>query len=99
LVGTSLYKKDRLYGVVTPFCANNVIYLASCVIYKRFLYNINSGILDYDLVERFRERLFGLLYFDFSNAKINGSIEKFLSFCNSGSGIFEILNDDLKIVC
>jgi len=67
--GFKLDKPDRLFGVEKAGFINTLIYLCINILYKRFLYNINSGLSDYDLIKQYNVRLYELIYNSFSSAK------------------------------
>jgi len=50
-----------------------------CPIYKRFLYNINSGSQDYDLIDKYKFRINELLYSQLYVAKPSATGRKLVS--------------------
>ena len=88
--GIKINNPDRMNGVDKPSYVNTLIYLSINILYKRFLYNINSGLTDYDLLEQFNVRLYELIYSSYTNSKRKNSIDKFLNYWNEGKGLFMI---------
>jgi len=92
---------DRLYGYAEHSYLNDVIYIASCILYRRFLYNINSGDLNFDLIEKFKLRFHEYLSFEYYSAKYNNCLDKFMKYWYNGLGIFQIVNEDdtIEMTC
>ena len=53
-MGIQLEKKERLDGYEGKSLVNTVVYLGSVVIYRRFIYNINSNKIYFDLIRTSR---------------------------------------------
>jgi len=65
-----------MFGVDDPLFINELVFLATNVLYKRFLHNINSGEVDYDLVTKYKISLYEKIYFEYILAK---DVSKFTS--------------------
>jgi len=69
--------KDRLFGNDEPSFVNDLVFLASNSLYKRFLYNVNSGKSEFDLIGTFKFRLHEMIYLQYVSAKGNDTISFF----------------------
>ncbi len=67
------------------------------MIYRRFLYNVNSGKLDYDLVKTYKQLLFEKIYIEYIISKSNNLISYFTSSWGDGLGLFELNGDTINI--
>jgi len=89
--------RDKLYGVNNPSFINIIIYTAACILYRRFLYNINSGDIQYNLLGRFKSNLIETIVSGFLTAKQKNSVEEYLVYWNNGAGLFEVANNEVII--
>jgi hypothetical protein len=94
-MGIVLQKKERTYGYDNAPLVNNVLFLALVTLYRRFLYCVNSGKLDFDLLKSFKQLLYEKIYIDFIIAKSNHCFDSFSGFWGNGVGIF--VHDEQKI--
>jgi hypothetical protein len=61
-------------------------------------YTINSRKLDYDLVKKYKQKVYEKIYFDYiSSGTSLKSYKKFLDRWNEGIGVFEILDNKIDI--
>jgi hypothetical protein len=74
-----------------------VIFLALVVLYRRFLYNVNSGKIDYDLVSSYKQILSEKIYIEYIIAKSNNMVPSFPASWGDGKGLFELNDDNLEI--
>ena len=51
----TVQKKERLFGYDESPLLNTILYIALVTIYKRFLYTINSGKIDFDLIKSYKQ--------------------------------------------
>jgi len=78
--------RDIMFGVAEPLFINELVFIATNLLCKRFLYNINSGEVDYDLVKKYKISLYEKIYFEHILAKEYGSVTKFLKYLYNGNG-------------
>jgi len=95
--GQNLVNRDRNYGFPKPSYVNDLVYITICLLYMRFLYNINSGRQDYDLIDKYKFRINELLYSQFYVAKYTNSLPSFVNYWNKGRGLFEIRDYQLVV--
>jgi hypothetical protein len=87
--------RDKLYGVNKPGFINIIIYTADCILYRRFLYNINSGDIQYNLLDRFKSNLVETIVTRFLTAKQKNSVEEYLEYWDNGAGFFDVVNNEV----
>ena len=75
---------------------NTVVYLGSVVIYRRFIYGINSNKVDFDLIKNFKKSLYEKLYLEFT-VKKRSDLPKFCDFWGDGKGLFRINGNSIDI--
>ena len=95
-MGIQLEKKERLDGYVGKPLVNTVVYLGSVVIYRRFIYNVNSNKVDFDLIKNFKKSLYEKLYLEFT-VKKRSELPKFSDFWGDGKGLFRINGNTIDI--
>jgi hypothetical protein len=89
---------DQLNGV--PDCPRGdlMVFIAHNILYNRILYTINSRKLDYDLVKKYKQKVYEKIYFDYiSSGTCLKSYKKFLDRWNEGIGVSEILDNKIDI--
>ena len=91
--GLRYAKRERILGYDKAPLANTILYLALITLYKRFLYNVNSGKLDYDLIKSYKQFLYEKIYIVFIIAKTNHKLLAFKEFWKDGQGLFQIANE------
>jgi hypothetical protein len=89
-VGFNPTEKSKIFGYDNKPKVNTMIFLAIVVLYRRFLYNVNSGKTSYDLIKVYKQALYEKIYMDFLVMKSEGSISMFDKFWGSGEGLFVI---------
>ncbi len=67
------------------------------VLYRRFLYNVNSGDIAYDLLKSCKQLLNEKIYIEYIIAKSNNLFPCFPSSWGDGMGLFELNGDNLEI--
>jgi len=88
-----------MFGVEDPLFINELVFLATNVLYKRSLYNINSGKVDYDLVTKYKLSLYEKIYFEYTIAKEYDAVSNFLKYLYNENGIFIIRDDTIEMTC
>ncbi len=96
-MGFTFRKQERIFGYDASKLPNTVIFLAFVTLYKMFLYNINSGKLDYDLIKSYKQLVYEKIYIDFILAKSNMQLNTFSSFWGNGIGIFKYTSEKIDI--
>ena len=86
-------RRERIYGYDNSQMENSILFLALITLYKRFLYNVNSGKLDYDLIKSYKQALYEKIYIDFIIARSNHKLLAFMKFWKNGLGLFKITNE------
>ena len=95
-MGIQLEKKERLDGYDSKPLVNTVVYLGSVVIYRRFIYNVNSNKVGFDLVKNCKKSLYEKLYLEFT-VKKRSELPKFGDFRGDGKGFFKINGNTIDI--
>jgi hypothetical protein len=95
-MGICVRRKERIFGYDGSSLLNSMIFLALVVLYRRFLYNINSGKTEYDLVKVYKELLKEKIYIEYILAKSNNMVPTFPSSWGDGVGLFELNGDNLE---
>jgi hypothetical protein len=67
-MGNNLRKKEKVFGYD--------LFLALVTLYRRFLYNVNSGKTDLNLIKSYKQLLFEKIYIEY----ITGKSEKYYTF-------------------
>ncbi len=81
---------DKLNGVSDCPLGDLMAFLAHNTLYNRILYTINSRKLDYDLVKKYKQKVYEKIYFDYVSSGSNSkSYKKFLERWNGGLGVFD----------
>jgi hypothetical protein len=89
---------NKLNGVPDCPLGDLMVFIAHNFIYIRILYTINSRKLDYDLVKKYKQKVYEKIYFDYiSSGTSLKSYKKFLDRWNEGIGVFEILDNKIDI--
>jgi hypothetical protein len=98
-MGIHVNRKERIFGYdgSSSSLLNSVIFLALVVLYRRFLYNVNSGKIVYDLVQSYKELLREKIYIEYIIAKSNNMTPSFPASWGEGMGLFELNGDKLEI--
>jgi hypothetical protein len=96
-MGIRVGRKERIFGYDGSNLLNSVIFLALVVLYRRFLYNVNSGKIVYDLVNTYKELLKEKIYIEYIIAKSNNMVPTFPASWGDGVGLFELNGDILEI--
>jgi hypothetical protein len=98
-MGIVVLKQERMVGYDDSPLLNTLLFCAIYVLYKRFIYNVNSGKTDYDLVQNFRQLLHAKIFFEYSWTKSLGSpwFEKFQIFWNYGKSLFTVSQGNVQI--
>jgi hypothetical protein len=89
---------DKLNGVPDCPLGDLMVFVAHNTLYNRVLYTINSHKLDYDLVKKYKQKVYEKIYFDYiSTGTSSKSYKKFLERWNDGVGVFEIFDNKIDI--
>jgi hypothetical protein len=96
-MGTTPARKEKLFGHEGLHLANTMLYLAIVTVYRRFLYNVNSGDQEYDLVKSYKQSLIEKIYINFIPHKSNNNISLFTVFWGEGSGVFVIADGRIDL--
>jgi hypothetical protein len=99
-MGIVVLKQERMVGYDDSPLLNTLLFCGIYVLYKRFIYNVNSGKTDYDLVQNFRQLLHAKIFFEYVWTKSQGSpwFEKFQSFWNYGKGLFIVVDEKVQMI-
>jgi hypothetical protein len=81
-------KREPMFGYDSSPLPNTVIFLALVTLYRRFLYSVNSGKSDYDLIKSYKQLVFEKIYTEFIIAKSNNQLATFTVSWGDGTGIF-----------
>jgi len=90
-------KKEALFGYDDEPLVNSILFLALVVIYRRFLFNVNSGKTDYDLIKVYKQVLYEKIYIEYIVAKSNHALASFSESWGNGAGLFRINAESLDI--
>jgi hypothetical protein len=88
-MGLERSQKERMLGYDFSSLLNSIIFRAVIVSYRRFLYNINNGKSEYDLVKTFKQILFEKIYIEYIISKSNNTLISFSESWGEGKGIFQ----------
>jgi hypothetical protein len=97
-MGIHVRRKERIFGYDGSCLLNSVLFLVLVVIYRRFLYNVNSGKIIYDLVQSYKQLLFEKIYIEYIIAKSNNLISSFSTSWGDGMGLFVLNGDNIEII-
>jgi len=90
-------KRERMYGYDESPLENTLIFLGIVILYRRFLYNINSGKKDYDLVKSYKQLLYEKIYINYVIHKTKNTLIMFADFWGNGTGIFKHTVESIDI--
>lgn len=101
LIGVNFQLSDELkvHGIMGSKYEflNTFIFIAQNVVYARFIYKVNSGKDDFDVINKFNERIRDKIFMQYFIAKANNKMVNFLKFWNNGYGIFKVVGNDIEI--
>ncbi len=96
-MGLENRKREHIFGYDSSPLLNSLTFLAVVVSYRRFLYNVNSGKTDYDLVKTYKQLLYEKIYIEYIIAKSNNTLISFSESWRGGKGIFQYNAEKIDI--
>ncbi len=96
-MGLENRKREHIFGYDSSPLLNSLTFLAVVVSYRRFLYNVNSGKTDYDLVKTYKQLLYEKIYIEYIIAKSNNTLISFSESWGGGKGIFQYNAEKIDI--
>ncbi len=90
-------KRERIFGYQEDPLVNSVLFLALVILYRRFIYNVNSGKTDFDLIKSYKQLLYEKIYIEYIIAKSNNTLVSFSESWGNGKGLFRYTVEKIDI--